>query len=88
MNFRDRMIGNKLYGNISSGSNTKQKGEVVLAAAASGASSSSYRVSGEMADGRVVSNAPTGISTAVAEERMSDASHTAVASKVSRMPRC
>ena len=45
-NFKDRMIGNKLYGNVSQGSNTTQQDAVRLAGAASSASSSSFRVSG------------------------------------------
>ena len=46
MNFKNRMIGNKLYGNVSQGSNTTQQDAVRLAGAASSASSSSFRVSG------------------------------------------
>lgn len=46
MNFKNRMIGNKLYGNVSQGSNTTQQDAIRLAGAASSASSSSFRVSG------------------------------------------
>lgn len=48
MNFKDKMIGNKLYGNVSQGSNVTQQDTTKLAGAASSASSSSYRVSGEI----------------------------------------
>lgn len=47
MNFRSRMVGNKLYGNVSQKSNTSQQNAVKLAGAASSASSSSFRVSGD-----------------------------------------
>ena len=58
LNFKDRMIGNKLYGeskdtgtgvssNIGVKSNAAQQDAVKLAAAASSASSGSYRVSGD-----------------------------------------
>lgn len=45
MNFKDRMIGNKLYGNVSQTSNSTQQDAVKLAGAASSASSGSFRVS-------------------------------------------
>lgn len=47
LNFKDRMIGNKLYGKVSQSSNVTQNDAIKLAGAASSASSSSFRVSGD-----------------------------------------
>ena len=70
MNFRDRMIGNKLYGKASQRSNSMHLNEIKLAGAAASASSSSYRVSGDtsrqahsMDDESVVSASTSAISS-------------------------
>ena len=74
MNFKDRMIGNKLYGNISQKSNSIQQDAVKLAGAASSASSGSFRVSdGTSRQGHSVS-----------DESIDNVSWNSVASRASR----